>query len=128
MKKNLVKTTVAGLFAAAIICLPAPLRAQEATNAPAATAPAKPKPARESLPFTGKLVSVDTNAMTFTVAKRTFEVTSETRINKDGKPATLSEGVVGETVSGAYKKSADGKLNASTVNFHTKAEKAKKAE
>jgi hypothetical protein len=128
MKTNSVKITLAGLFAAAFIYLPAQLRAQESTNTPAATAPAKPKPARESLPFTGKLVSVDTNAMTFTVAKRTFAVTSETRINKAGKPATLSEGGVGETVSGAYKKAADGTLHASTVNFGPKAEKEKKAE
>jgi hypothetical protein len=66
---------------------------------------------------------VDTNAMTFTVAKRTFAITSETRINKAGKPAVLSEGLVGETVSGAYKKAVDGTLNATTVNFGPKAEK-----
>jgi Cu/Ag efflux protein CusF len=124
MKKNLVQFTIASLFAVAIVSLPLAGRAAD-TNAPAAeqTAPAKVKKPREIMSFHGKLAAIDTNAMTFTVGKRTFAVTSETKINKDGKPATLSEAVIGESVGGAYKKGEGDKLNATTVHFGTKAEK-----
>ena len=64
--------------------------------------------------------------MTFTVGTLTLQVTSDTLITKDGKSATLADGVVGEQVSGAYKKTDDGKLNATSVHFGAKAEKAKK--
>ena len=63
--------------------------------------------------------------MTLTVGKLTLQVTSDTKITKDGKPATLADGVVGEPVSGAYQKTADGKLNATTIHFGAKAEKKK---
>jgi hypothetical protein len=55
--------------------------------------------------------------MTLTVEKRAFNMTSETIITKDDKPAVLADGVVGEPVRGAYKKNADGKLDAVTVRF-----------
>jgi hypothetical protein len=55
--------------------------------------------------------------MTLTIGKRTFNMTSATTITKDGKPAGLADGAVGEPVSGAYKKNAEGKLDAVTVRF-----------
>ena len=61
--------------------------------------------------------------MTFTIGKRTFEVTSETKIEKDGQPATLSDATAGETVGGTYKKSDDGKLAAISVRFGDKKKK-----
>jgi len=51
-----------------------------------------------------------------TVGKRTFEVTSETKITKNGQPAILSDIAVGDKVGGAYKKADDGKLTATTIN------------
>jgi hypothetical protein len=63
------------------------------------------------------LTAVDTNAMTLTVEKRTFNMTSDTIITKDSKPAVLADGVVGEQVRGAYRKNDDGKLDAVTVRF-----------
>ncbi len=120
MKRNITPIVVASLFAVAIITTPALSRAADSTtNAPEQAAPAKPKK-HAIVPFHGKVAAVDANAMTLTVGKRTFVVTSETKITKDGKPATLADGVVGENVGGAYKKSEDGKLNATTVNFGTK--------
>jgi len=74
----------------------------------------------KSGPFHGKLAALDKVAKTITVGKRTFQITSETKIKKAGKPATLEDGVVGETVSGYVKPAADGKLFASTVNFGPK--------
>jgi hypothetical protein len=55
--------------------------------------------------------AVDASAMTLTVGTLTLQITSDTKITKDGKSATLADGVVGEQVSGAYKKTDDGKLN-----------------
>ena len=76
-----------------------------------------PKPG----PFHGKLASVDKVAKTITVGKRTFQITSETKIKKAGKPATLEDGVVGDAVSGYVKPTNDGKLVATTVSFGPKA-------
>jgi hypothetical protein len=123
MKTNILKITALSLFAAALVVAPATVRAED-TNAPAASGheTKAQKKIHETLPFHGKLAAVDKTAMTITVAKRTFEITSETKISKDGIPATLGDAVVGETVSGAYKKGADGKLSATTVNLGKKPE------
>ncbi len=118
MKKQIVKLTLS-LFATAIIAAPMLSRAQDTgTNPPAApgqTEPAKPKK-HEGNVFRGTVSAVDAKAMTLTVGKRTFEVTSETKITKDGKPAILSDIAVGDKVGGAYKKTDDGKLAATTIN------------
>jgi len=121
MKKNILKITACTLFAAAIIATPALCRAQDAsTNAPDQTTP----PAKHNkLVFRGTLSAVDTNAMTLTVETRTFVITSDTKITKNGQPATLGDGVVGQPVSGAYKTGDDGKLNARTVRFGAKKKK-----
>ena len=73
-------------------------------------------------PFHGKLAGVDKTAKTITVGKRTFQITSETKISKAGKPATLEAAVVGEEVSGYIKTGDDGKLVATTVHLGPKAE------
>jgi len=120
MKRNLLKITAGALFAAAIVATPALSRAQDATtNAPAIKL-------SKHLMFRGTVSAIDTNAMTLTVETRTFAITSETKITKDGQPATLDEGTVGEPVSGAYKKADDGTLNATTIHFGAKAGKKKK--
>jgi hypothetical protein len=124
MTKNISKITVLSLFAAALVAMPVLSRA-EVTNAPAApdqTAPAKPRK-HDTLPFHGNLKAVDTSAKTLAVGTLTLQITADTRVTKDGKPATLSDGVVGEPVGGAYKKTADGKLDALTVNFGAKPKK-----
>jgi hypothetical protein len=128
MKKNISKITVLSLFAAALVAMPALSRAEGAsTNAPASSdqTPAKPKK-HGNPPFHGNLKAVDTNAKTLTVGTLTLQVTSDTLITKDGKSATLADGVVGELVSGAYKKTNDGKLDATSVHFGAKVEKKKK--
>ena len=121
MKMHIAKLSMLTLCAAAILAVPALSRAQDTTNTPAAaqTPPVKKHIASSpaSLTFRGTLTAVDTNAMMLTVEKRTFDMTSETTITKDGKPAVLADGVVGEPVRGAYKKNTDGKLDAVTVHF-----------
>jgi hypothetical protein len=122
MKKHIAKLSMLTLCAAAILAVPALSRAQDTTNAPVAAAQTPPvkkhsATASSTLPFHGTLTAVDTNTMTLTVEKRTFDMTSDTTITKDGKPAVLADGVVGEPVRGAYKKNAEGKLDAVTVHF-----------
>lgn len=125
MKNTILKITTLSLFAATFVAMSTITHAQDATNTPAASdqpAPVKHKK-HDVTPFHGKLSAVDTNAMTLTVGERTFEVTSDTKITKNGQPAVLADGVVGEMAGGAYKKGADGKLNATTVNFGEKKKK-----
>jgi hypothetical protein len=127
MRKSTIRTTALSLFAAVIMVAPMCLRAQDAgTNAPAApekTAPAKHKK-HSWIPFRGTVGAVDTNAMTLTVGERTFDITSETRITKNGQPAVLGDIVAGDKVGGAYKKSEDGKLDATTIHAHEKKAKS----
>ncbi len=124
MKQKLGTITLMTLITAALLGLPAVVSGQ--TNAPEVSHGAKSKP----LPFAGRIGSVDKVAMTFTLDEktkpgRTFAVTSETRFMKDGKPATLNDGTVGEFVRGTYLKTADGKMEAHTISFGAKVDPAK---
>jgi hypothetical protein len=124
MKRSFFQLTTTWLFSLAILALPVGLAAQT-TNKPAAEKKSAPAGADtektpKAGPFHGKLVAVDRVAKTITVGKRTFQITSETKLKKAGKPATLDAGVVGEVVSGYVKPSPEGKLVATTVNFGPK--------
>jgi len=127
MKKSIIRLGLLTFMASAIACAPVQLLAQATNKIPAdakagapgtnAVAPAK---APKGGPFNGKLAAIDKVARTIVVGKRTFQVTSETKIKKSGKPATFDDGVVGEPVSGYVKPAADGKLIATTINFGPK--------
>jgi hypothetical protein len=119
MKKYIAQITALSLLTAGMALLPVAARAQGAdTNAPP-NQTMTPK-GHNSIPFRGKVAAVDTNAMTLTVGSRTFQITSDTKISKDGQPATLSDGAVGEPVRGTYKKAEAGKLDALSVQFGAK--------
>ena len=115
MTKSILKVSLIGLLAAAVVEAPLQVCAQTGTNAVPRTG------RRAGVQFRGKLSAVDKTAKTITVAAaagdRTFQITSETKIFKAGKPAVLEDGVVGEEVSGSYRKAEDGKLNAIMVRF-----------
>ena len=121
MKKHL---ALFALAAAALMAAPTVTRAHEAATAtpPDAAAPAHKK-GHGSLPFHGKLAAVDATAMTVTVGKQTYNITSETKLSKDDKPATLADFVVGDMVGGAYKKDGD-KMNATSLKAGGKKKKA----
>ena len=127
MRKNISKITALSLLTAALVALPALSRAEGASNSPSASdqTPAKPKK-HDGLVFRGTVSAIDVKAMTLTVETRTFAITSDTKIIKAGKSATLADGVVGEQVSGTYKKTDDGKLAATNVHFGAKVEKNNK--
>ncbi len=118
---NMVKLLIINVLVAASVIVPDLSRAQDtnavapATSDQTTNAPVKHKK-HSSLVFNGKVSAVDTNAMTLTIGKRTFDITSETKIIKDGQPATLNDIAVGDSLGGAYKKSEDGKLSAVTVH------------
>lgn len=122
------------VLVAGLVVVSAPSALAQTTNQPptkhnAGEDHATPKNLKKSGagPFHGKLLALDKQAKTITVGKRTFHITSDTRISKGGKPSTLEEGVIGEPVSGYVKPGADGKLVATKVNFGPKAvETAKK--
>jgi hypothetical protein len=127
MNSKMIKWGLSSLMAMAV--LTAPLSTQAAdpgTNAPA-TAPIAPLHKRQPvLPYHGKIVAVDNKAktltVTLTVGTLVLLVSNHTRIVKDGQPSMLEQGVVGEYVSGAYRKSDDGKLHALSISFGTHAE------
>jgi hypothetical protein len=128
MMKSILKLGAVSLLALAIAAMPAQLLAQTTNASAAAEKPATAK--KESAtkkkgahPFHGKLAAVDKVALTIKVGKSVYQITSQTRFTKDGKPATLEAGVVGEPVSGYVKPAADGKMAATTVRFGAKAEK-----
>lgn len=79
------------------------------------------------LPFHGKLKEVNVAAKTFTVGTRTFTVNSETIIIKDGKPASLSDGKVGDETGGAFKKDVAGELIVTKLRFGAKSDAEKPA-
>jgi hypothetical protein len=124
MIKSLMKFALLGLVALAVSGTPVMLHAQS-TNAPAVTnKPPNSNPSLRPLPFRGKVKAIDIGAMTITVATRTFQITSETLITKDGKPATLSDAVEGDNVTGQVKRDAQGKWTAVKLNFGVAAPKA----
>ena len=110
------------------LCCVSPATWAQNTNAPSSSSGqlgstnAGVKPGKKSVagPFHGKLLALDKNAKTITVGKRTFLITSDTRIKKAGRPATFAEGVIGEPVSGYVKPAQDGKWIAVSVNFGPK--------
>ena len=124
---SLLKLGALGLLAVALAGSPAQLLAQT-TNNPTATKKAtvtKKDAATKSKaahPFHGKLAAVDKIAKTIKVGESVYQVTSATKITKDGKPATLEDGIVGEPVSGYVKPTEDGKMPATTLHFGAKAD------
>lgn len=117
MKKTITRIAVFSLLAAAIAVAPSQAFAQATKESkakkdkPPASEPAEKAAKKQGvIPFHGKIAAVDKTAKTIKVGERTFQVTSETRIKKAGKDATLADAPVGEEVGGAYRKADGGKL------------------
>ena len=124
MKKQIAKFVLFSLFAAALMIAPAVSRAEaKAKGAP--TSADQAAPTNRHLPFHGKVGAVDAAASTITIGTRTFSVTAETKIKKEGKEAKLGDFSAGEYVAGAYKKDGD-KLTVLSIHDGGKGEKKKK--
>ena len=143
MKPQSLELFVCLVVANAVLALPLSARAQSnpksvlpEKKAPSASTPTAPVPEKKSTtvgkeeakkkqpqsagPFRGKLAALDKSAKTITVGKRTFHITSETKILRSDKPATLEDSILGEMVSGGFKLSGDGKLMATKLNLGPK--------
>ena len=73
--------------------------------------------------ITGTAVAVDKAAKTVKLSgekARVIQIITTTKINKGGNPATLDDLKEGDEVSGGYKTTADGKLEATTLNIGPK--------
>src|SRR5690349_17873467 len=100
MTKFITKMAFVGLLVAVIAGAPVRVLAED-KPAVEKKEPPKGEKKKAVTPFTGKLTAVDKTAKTIKVGERTFHITSETKIHKGGKPATLDDAVVGEVVGGA---------------------------
>jgi hypothetical protein len=127
MIKTIFKTSILIILAAVIAGLPLPSRAQTTNKAPAEKKgtsekkeSAEKKPAAH--PVRGKLAAVDKTAMTITIGKSTYHITSETKILKDNKPAMLADAVAGEQVTGYAKPGEGGKMVLTKLNIGPKGE------
>lgn len=126
----------------ATLALCAPLAASAKSKATASPAPASSPAASaapmmektakvRSIPFHGKIGTVDANAKTFTIVgkekTRVIKITDQTKITKQGADATMKEVVADEEVRGSYWKKDDGSLEARSVKLGpmTAAEMAK---
>jgi hypothetical protein len=127
MMKSILRVSMVSLLVAVVVSLPLEVLAQS-TNKPAAVkkstadktdSTAKKKSAH---PFRGKLAAVDQTAKTIKIGASVYQVTSQTKITKGGKPATLEDGVVGEETAGYATPTEDGKMAASSLRFGPKAE------
>jgi hypothetical protein len=124
MIRSIVKVCALSFFAAGIGGLPVQLLAQS-TNKPSAEKKSasgkketpKVEKKQSTLPYKGNLTAVDKTAKTITVGKRTFQITSETKIFRGAKPAKLEEGVTDEYLTLSYHKTDDEKFIAHNVYF-----------
>lgn len=129
MKTSTLRIAVLGLLVGALAVAPGQAFGQETKKEgkgkKAAAAEAEKAPNKQGvIPFRGKIGAVDKSAKTITVGERTFQITSETRIRKADKPATLDDAVVGEEIGGSYNKTDDGKLMARSIRIGPRPEGA----
>src|SRR3954466_2735617 len=126
---------------AATVALPFPASAKkkaaaDASASPAASAAASASPAASPAksstrptPFHGMATAVDQKGQTFTIAgkekSRVFKITTNTKITKAGKDATMADIVDNSEISGSYWKRDDGTLEAKTVKIGPMGEKKK---
>jgi len=125
MMKSTVRFSLLGLTALMLTALP--LRAAEKMDGnDVKTTPPVSKAERTGVvgPFRGELTA-KTDA-SITIKERVFEVTSETKITKDGKPAALADAKIGEAVGGRFRKEG-GKLIALVIRFGEKPVEKEKA-
>jgi hypothetical protein len=114
---------IAGLSCILVAGTAAPVQA--AKKAPT-TENAKAKKAKPTI-YGGKVAAVDKTAKTVTLDGKkdlAIHITSETRIDKDGKAATFEDIAVGEVVK-IRTKVKDGKTDALAVHIGKPVEKAK---
>ena len=122
---------MAAALATALIGTPLVNWAAENSGSSPDGAPKAEKKAKR-IPFRGKISAVDKVARTFTLEGkekvRTFRVTTESRLKKDGQDAVFDDLKVGEVVGGQYCVGATGGQEAVLVNIGAKPENLEKSD
>jgi hypothetical protein len=123
--KSLVKMGV--VLAAALTLAAYSTNAQTPAPSTETNTTATPRP--KSHQMSGKIASVDIGAKTITVTLRngtseTVQVTSKTRMSKDGAPATLEDATVGEPILAVARKDDAGNWVAFRIRFGAPKKKA----
>jgi hypothetical protein len=124
MQKLLRRWFILSVLTAALVSLALPVAAADASPNAAAVQPEKKTD--KVAPFQGKISAVDTIGKTLTLAgkekNRLITITSETKITKNGQPATLGDATVGEVVGGRAKVTAAGQFEALSLRIGPKPE------
>jgi hypothetical protein len=130
MKNRTVKTLIASAVIAAVSALiPVTTRAEDQKPVPHVEKNGPALRTASALPFRGKLDAVDVTAKSIKVGDRTFQVTTTTKITKDGtKPGTLDDAKVGEAVAGAFHAGDAGQYQLVSLRLGPKPEKKTAAE
>jgi hypothetical protein len=113
MNKRMLQFSLLGLLAIVMAGTPSTLCAQTTNAVPR-------KALHRFLPFRGTIKAVDNTAKTISVGTLTLQITSESRIIKTGKPATLQDVAAGDNVAGSYRKDPDGKMNVVSLRIGPK--------
>ena|SRR3989442_8135612 len=125
------KSIVLALLTAAMVFTGSATEAAEGAKDKPVEAPKSERKLKQ-MPFRGKISAVDKTTKTVTLEgkekSRIFQITSASKITKDGKPAVMDEVIVGQTVGGLAKETAAGKWEVVTLTIGAKAGKAKDAE
>ena len=122
MKSLLKSLLVAAVAAAFVITAPTTVSAQDKEKEKGKDkAPEKAgEKAKGGGGFNGKAVAVDKVAKTVKLSgptARVVQITTTTKISKDGKPATLDDLKEGDDVYGGIKPGTDGKLEATSLTI-----------
>jgi hypothetical protein len=91
-----------------------------AAEKPAAAEKKETKP--RALPYQGKIVALDQQAKTVKVGEKVFQVSTDTKITKNGQPATLADAAIGEQVGISYRQGDDKTLNLVSLRIGPKPE------
>jgi len=124
------KRSIVIVVLTAIMAFAATSKAAEDAKDKSASEP-KHEGKQKQMPFRGKVSAVDKTKKTVTLEGkekgRTFQITSVTKITKEGKPAVLDDVIVGQTIGGLAKENA-GKWEIVTLSVGANAKKAKDVE
>jgi len=130
MKIKFLTISLAGIIALGFTFQAEAASKEDATASPSpvatSTAPARP------IPFNGKIFSIDKVAKTFSTQNkekkiRTFEITTETKITRNNKPANFEDLKDGEEIRGSAMKKGDGRFDVLSVNIGPRPDPAKGA-
>jgi len=94
-----------------------------AADMPSSKPAAKPSSKAKERPFHGTIKAVNKSLKLITLngeKAQTFFIIPETKIKKNGKPATLDQIVAGDSLGGYARQAPDGKWEALTLNVGDK--------